>query len=215
MFRSASIIFFIACIVITGCKKSSPHYESYQVLEYRTNTPIAGAKVLLFKCLGGGEGTPCTNSVFDSLITDSNGGFQFASNGVHMIVAEHQNYIYGHSGDDVPLGDVYLSPLAHTKAHLKKVSVHDPALHLDINVSGDQNTVPDVFNNISPLFFKYSFNMPNDTTVILNSYGNNNNTLLWYIGKEVSPGLDSLVEKLGSQQYYINRFDTAVVEIDY
>jgi hypothetical protein len=50
---------------------------------------------------------------------------------------------------------------------------------------------------------------------VLSSYGNNNNTLKCYIGKEVSPGPDSLVKDLGSQQYYINRFDTAVVEIEY
>jgi len=90
---------------------------------------------------------------------------------------------------------------------LKKVNTHPPDLLLALGLNKDP----------APLFsfgICQSYDLPADTTVLFESFGNNNNSINWYFTDNA--GTIVTTETGGSlPDYYINRFDTAAAEVDY
>ena len=60
---------------------------------------------------------------------------------------------------------------------------------------------------------RQSYDMPADTTVLFESFGNNNNSISWNFTDNA--GTIVTTETGGSlPDYYVNRFDTATAEVD-
>ncbi len=217
---------FLRCVFIiavtgllnTACKKSDSvppvYYTTLKVLELKTNLPIAGAEVEIYECkkrdiLG------CSDlSLLRALTTDKDGNFQFDSKlSVYLVHAAHGNYWDGDSGGDtiggtsqMPVTNIYLTPVAYTKIQIRKINPHSSGLSLVVNINPDSS------------FFNYgsinAFGQPADTTVIMPGYGYTNNLLSWHF----SDGMGNVdTTETGGQlpSYYINRFDTASVELNY
>jgi len=217
---------FLRCvfiIAVTGllnsaCKKSDSvppiNYTTLKVLEFKTNLPIAGAEVKIYECkkrdiLG------CSDlSLLRALTTDKDGNFQFDSKlNVYLVHAAHSNYWDGDSGGDtiggatqMPLTNIYLTPIAYTKIHLRKINPHSPSLSLVVNINRD-----------SSLFYygpANAFAQPDDTTVLMPGYGYTNNFLSWHFSDGMG-NVDTTETGGHLPGYYISRFDTAFVEINY
>lgn len=208
-------ILFIVTIGLhnAACKKSidTPPvtYTKLKVLEYKTNFPIAGAEVKIYECTKQGFGGCADLSLRKTVTTDKDGNFQFdARLRAYVVEASESRYWDGStggeeffSGSQLPIGDIQLTPIAYSKIHLKRINSHSLDLYLVIQIGG-------------PFGVKGSYNLPLDTTVIMASYGNRNNPLLWYFTN--ATGTADTTNKGGSlPDYYINRFDTASVEINY
>jgi len=195
-----------------ACKKagSAPPADirTLHVLEFKTNSPIANADVYLNQCTHPDLFGCLADSVIGRLTTDKDGSFQYnARLNFYLITAFHSNYWDGETGGNTGLSDIYLTPVAYTKIHLKKVNTHPPDLLLALGLNKDP----------APLFsfgIRQSYDLPADTTVLFESFGNNNNSINWYFTDNA--GTIVTTETGGSlPDYYINRFDTAAAEVDY
>jgi hypothetical protein len=219
-FLECAFIIAVTGLLNTACKKTDGippvYYTTLKVLELKTNLPIDGAEVKIYECkrhdfLG------CSQSaLLQTLTTDKDGSFRFDSKpNVYMAEASHDNYWSGWTGgyvigesNPLPVTNIHLIPVAYTKIHLKKINSHSPGLFLDIEVKPDSSAVP---------FFGWSinsFDQPADTTVVVPSYGYCNNIVHWYFTD--GPGnIDSSETRGQRPGYYISRFDTAFVELNY
>jgi hypothetical protein len=200
-----------------ACKKSGivPDftYRSLKVLELKTNLPIAGAEVRIYECKTYGFGGCSDVSLLRTLTTDKDGNFQFDLKlNVFVADATHDQYWDGGSGGETfwgtsqPVTDIYLTPVAYTKLHIKRINPHSPGLSLVVNINRDSS-----FFNYGPT---NAFAQPDDTTVVMPSYGYTNNILSWHFSDAMG-NVDTT--DVGGQlpSYYISRFDTASMEINY
>jgi hypothetical protein len=199
-----------------ACKKSGivPDFTpSLKVLELKTNLPIAGAEVRIYECKTYGFGGCSDVSLLRTLTTDKDGNFQFDLKlNVFVADATHDQYWDGGSGGETfwgtsqPVTDIYLTPVAYTKLHIKRINPHSPGLSLVVNINRDSS-----FFNYGPT---NAFAQPDDTTVVMPSYGYTNNILSWHFSDAMG-NVDTT--DVGGQlpSYYISRFDTASMEINY
>lgn len=204
---------FILSLFFMGCKKSGnipgANYTALRVLEFKTNAPITDADVVLEKCTHPDPYGCLESSVVGRLNSDKDGIFKFDPKlNVYLVSASHTGYWSDHSGGNSSgPGDVYLTPVAYTKIHLKKLNAHTVDLLLRLVLHKDP----------APLLtmgIQNSYDLPVDTTIMMESYGNYNNSIAWYFTDKagtVVPGEGSGV----IPSYYINRFDTATAEVDY
>src|SRR5258708_36331297 len=136
-FNKQLYILLLLCVYtgLNACKKSGsappPDIRTLHVLEFKTNTPIANADVYLYQCTHPGPIDCLADSVISKLTTGNDGSFQYnGRSNFHLITASHSNYWSDETGGNNRLSDIYLTPLAYTKIHLKKVNVHQPDLLL-------------------------------------------------------------------------------------
>jgi hypothetical protein len=73
----------------------------------------------------------------------------------------------------IPVTNIYLTPVAYTKIQIRKINPHSPGLSLVVNIKPD----PSSFNYGSI----NAFGQPADTTVVMASYGYTNNILSWHL----------------------------------
>ena len=216
-FSTCVFIITVTGLLNTACKKSDSvpavTYASLKVLELKTGLPIAGAQVKIYECKDHSLGFCSDLSLLRTLTTDNDGNFEFDSKlNVFAADASHDQYWNGGSGGDTFLGnprpvtDIYLTPVAYTKIHIRKINPHSPDLSLVVNINRDSSFFENGTLN--------AFAQPADTTVVMPSYGYTNNLLRWHF----SDGFGNVdtTETVGQLPiYYINRFDTAAVEINY
>ena len=138
---------FLRCVFIiavtgllnTACKKSDSipaiTYTTLKVLELKTNLPIAGAEVKIYECKKHGFGGCSDISLLRTLTTDKDGNFQFDSKlDVFIADATHDQYWEGGSGGETfwgtsqPVTNIYLTPVAYTKIHIRRINPHSPDL---------------------------------------------------------------------------------------
>ena len=143
----------ITCI-LSGCKKSSTEDENYTlsgiVLDFDSNTAIAGAKVYVREFRG-------TGTIVDSAVSDANGRVSFTYrkegefkffypakasylNAIHIIVY-HPNY-------NDRLENLYLARPSFINVTTHKTSVYLPSDTIDIQINGD-NVMPSGYYNSS------------------------------------------------------------------
>lgn len=204
----ASIFVFVT---VNACSKSGDaslaDIRTLHVLEFKTNSPIAEANVYLNECTRLDPYGCLADSIIGKLTTDKDGSFQYnARLNIYSIAASHNNYWSDETGGNTGLSDIYLTPVAYTKIHLKKINTHQPGLLLALELNKDP----------APLFsfgIRQSYDMPADTTVLLESFGNNNNSIYWYF----TDNAGTIATETGGilPDYYINRFDTATAEVNY
>jgi hypothetical protein len=217
-----ALFYSILTIVIMGllnaaCKKSDAvsgvTYSTLKVMELGTHLPIVGAEVKIYECTKHSSGGCADLSAPTILITDKDGNFQFDSKlNVYLVLAAHDKYWDGGSGgtdivgNPQPVTNIYLSPVAYTKIHIKEIDRHPLGLFMVVNVKQDTS------------FLSYgsrtTFSLPADSTFDAPSYGNTNNFLNWYF-IDGRGNIDSTSPGGQLPSYYINRFDTASVEINY
>jgi len=196
-----------------ACKKSigekPVNYIHLKVLELKTGIPLEGALVKLYACNHPDVFGCLSDSLVDVETTDKDGDFQFDANlNAYTLTASEKNYIDASGGGiGTGFGDIYLMPLAHTKIHLVKQNPHPDSLLLAIASDIDPAplwTFPET---------NY-YHQANDTTVLIASCGNINNTINWYF---TDNGHVVITTETGGHipDYYINRFDTAIVELHY
>src|SRR5689334_15643025 len=209
-------IFVIIGLVNAACKKSidTPqiNYTRLKVLEFKTNLPVPGARVEIYKCKRQGFGGCSELSLFNTLTTDKDGNFQFDSRlNIYVAEASEGKYWRGRSGGDdmsgnpQPVRDILLTPIGYTKIHIHQVKPHPAGLLIAVNTQLDQS-----MSYGSTMVFS----LPTDTTVTMAGFGNNNNVVNWYF-LDAPGNVDSTQQRGQIPGYYINRFDTALVEINY
>ncbi|MFT4019639.1 MAG: hypothetical protein QM668_21930 [Agriterribacter sp.] len=216
-FLKSMPVLIVMSMLNNSCKKSGNvpevHYKTLKVLEKKTNLPVAGATVKIYKAIDIGYGVFREGTILGTLTTDKDGKFKFDSElGVNYAIATHNKYWAGSSGGSdmfgsYPFGNIYLAPVGYTKIHLKKINTHLSGLLLTVKVSEDPSPPFDPGSGLS-------FNQPADTTILMMSYGNTNYIINWYF----IDGLGNTVAtETGGQipGYYVNRFDTVSVEINY
>ncbi len=128
-----SIIFLISFLLLqSGCKKidNNEADATIYVKEYKTETPIANAMVLITR---GRPGSGVGSSVVDTLFTDSNGkaGYGKTLDAKYMYYAEayKETYFDTHSNQvSVTLGKknfkttIYMYAYSYVKLHVKNVN---------------------------------------------------------------------------------------------
>lgn len=209
----------VLSFVNSGCIKSDSEpantYRTLKVLEYKTNLPIAGVSVNIYECKRHSFGGCSELSSPATTATDNEGNFRFNSRlNVYFAEARRDGYWEGSTGGEdfwgstLPVGDIYLTPIAYTKIHLKKINLH----------SADLSLVVDISNSSSSAFLyggpRGVYGQPQDTTAVLPSYGYTNNFLRWHFFDTMG-NIDTIDRGGTLPGYYINRFDTASVEINY
>jgi hypothetical protein len=201
-FLGGVFIIVVASLLNAACKKidfvPKIAYTTLRVLEFKTDLPVADAKVKIYECKKYSFGSCSDVSLLRTLTTDKDGNFQFDSKlRVFEADASHDQYWDGGSGAQ-PITDIHLIPIAQTKIHLQKINTHSQDALLHIFFCG----------------LHYSYNQVEDSTVIIESYGNSDNSIDWYFTDD--RGNKITTETSGQVPiYYINRFDTASVEINY
>ena len=216
--------YIIVSITIIGllnakCKKSETEpppviYKTLKVLELKTMSPLAGAEVSIYVCKRWALGGCADGAVMEPITSDNNGQFQFNSTAdVYAIEASHKKYWNGVTGGTnligsrLPVTDISLTPVAYTKIHLHKVNSHSAHVALAIDLYADPY---DIFSRV----VRNVFDQPADATEIIPSYGYTNNLIKWHFIDQ-SGNVDSIEGGGQTPPYYINRFDTASVEINY
>jgi hypothetical protein len=120
-------LLLLCVIMLVCCKKSNTNpadiVQQMRVLEYKTNTPLAGVKVDMYSCIPPPGMTACdTGHLIFSGLTDTNGiiatsQFYHAAFGITLT---KDNYITAPGG----AGDRYMYPAAYLRLHLIKDSAY-------------------------------------------------------------------------------------------
>lgn len=216
--RLCYLYFLIGAILCSGCEKTSPNgiggnqsFKTYfLVKEFGTNSPVADATVELLHCdvpdycWGCGCGNP---SKFATIKTDANGQASYiigSSSKLLQVDVSQSKYwrggVYNFSrGDTV---HIFLKPVGTIKASIKKINTYAYDDFLNI-------TVRDAACSVCLLYTGTRIGLPNDTTVFLKGYGNSNNQVVWNINYSIPTVSQTLPD------IYINKFDTASVNIEY
>ena len=199
-----------------ACKKSidTPPvtYTTLKVLEYKTNFPIAGAEVKIYECTKQGFGGCADLSLRKTVTTDKDGNFRFdARLHAYVVDASESRYWTGGTGGEdfggnaLPVTNIFLTPVAYTKIHIREINPHPTGIFMALRLVPDSSLL---------LPFPVVFNGPTDTTFVLESFGNRKNLVYWYF-TDAMGNEDSTQNRGQLPSYYINRFDTVSLKINY
>jgi hypothetical protein len=202
---------------IAACKKSDTEpatYTTLKVLAFKTNLPIAAAEVKIYECNSPAYAGCSDRSLLQTLTTDKDGNFQFDSKlNFYDIRASLDGYWEGVTGGNDVWGNyrgvsnIFLAPIANTKIHIRKINPHPPELYLVVNL--DKDTYSLFFPSVTKTFAQ-----PADTTVLVSCFGYMDNLINWYFIN--AQGVIDTANAGGQiPAFYVSRFDTAFVEINY
>lgn len=215
-------LFSILIIAMIGlhnaaCKKSDSEpvtYTTLKVLEIKTNLPIAGAEVKIYDCNSGRYAGCSDRSLLQTLTIDKDGNFQFDSKlNFYDIRTSPNGYFEGVTGGKDGWGNyrgvsnIFLTPIGNAKIHIRKINPRPPELTLVVSFTRD------LYSQFSPAVTK-AFGQPTDTMVVMPCFGYTDNVINWYFLN--SQGVIDVANAGGeTPSFYVSRFDTAFVEINY
>lgn len=166
------VSFAIACIVCFSCKKEKNTGSTYLMIvkEAKTNTPIPGVTIQLFKCSRYDDVFGCrSRALFATHVTDEKGEYRFdgelnaANEGV---ILKKSGYWDGSGGE----GERFIVPLAWVDIHLTTQTDYPDTSSFQISASNGL-----AGESIGP------FRPPKDSTIHLSLAGNDINQLSWSV----------------------------------
>lgn len=184
---------------------STPKYVELKILEEKTNLPIEGATVALQKCIKYDIEFGCTSYSSGYLYsTSATGTCSFpASLTVDRINVSHPKYW---SASSTHRGNISMCPEAWTKVDLRKVNNYPPGYGVRVELTNYSPFGP--FNSIT-------FPATIDTIVYIRSRGLSQNAISWSISDNPWNIGSGLGTGGTTTSFYINKFDTASVNINY
>jgi hypothetical protein len=204
----------VLILVLYSCKKSNVQgggNVTLHVSEFKTNLPIAGAKISLYT-QGAFDFWTCGCYVADLLLTgqtDSKGDFTVSQDNFNKanmgIEIEKNLYIPG--GGENNTTQFTLCAIETIRLRLLEVNPHPELTYLAMNIKGETQSQYLVYNseNIWP---KGTI----DTTLTLNVYGEQLNTFTMLINDSSF----NTVDTLGPFKIFVSRTDSSnVKEIDF
>ena len=167
-------ILFLFLNLLYACSKSddvAPPQPAhvFEVLEYKTNIPIAGAKVDLYTCTRYDAVFGCrTTGIFSSKITDAKGLCSFTNTEYKA----DEGVKVSKSGYWTREGGVktYLQPEAFLNLHIKKQNNYPDTSYISIEISSEMGQVSFL-----------SLKAPADSIINIKAFGNQNNNTKWTV----------------------------------
>ena len=164
-------------IMLASCSKSKDkevttnNPQQIEVLEYKTNIPLASVQIDLYRCSNYDNEFGCQGKqIFATGITDNNGKYTFKAGELNKategIILHKASYWNTNGGT----GKVYMSPEAWINIHLTRQNNYPDTSLFHIMVAGEAG--------IGELT---SFNLPVDSIVKVRAVGNEANTLSWQV----------------------------------
>lgn len=202
--KLAALLVFV--FIAGACNKPDDRDSQYefQVLEYSTNNPIAGATVDGYKCLSKDWlGNCMTTGTYVASTTSNNEGKIFFQKSLDIgVLKTRKDKYWDHENSNMSLDyDIPLTPVSILKVHVIKVNTHPAGYVLNL-VSQSQGC------SDCPWETK-QVGQPLDTYVYLKGAGYYNNSVGWYM----NPG--GPASGSSTPSVLINRFDTAQFEVRY
>ena len=169
-------VFTYSCSKSNDVLTEQPGHQ-FEVLEYKTNTAISGATVVLYTCARYDAVFGCRATGFlASKVTDVKGTCTFtdtelrkADEGI-KISKEGYFAINGHPGTN------YLQPEALLNLHIQRQNPYPDSSYITIKINGELSQVSFI-----------SFRAPLDSVVSIKAFGNENNNTEWSVFTK-SPG---------------------------
>ena len=204
---------FLASAILSGCEKPNSttttipptNQITITVLEKGTNQPIPNTNLTVYKCRTSDivSGRCLDYSIITTLSTNNLGQATFRSGAeiakISPLVANYWLY------DFYPVGDssikIILAPACTIRALLKKINTYSTTDFLNVTLGN--------IDCPTCISFSYNFGLPSDSTVFMKGEGNTRSQVFWSIGNSLPDSLHSL------PPFYVNRFDTANIEIKY
>ena len=210
IFKYAAICLFI---ILVSCSKSeTPEETTYKITvkEYKTNIPLPGVKISLYRCSNYDAVFGCqSTSLFATHATDKNGEYALTQSELNrsdegMILSKPQ-YFDRHGGT----GEVPMQPEAWIKIAIKANSIYPDTSKMALSVIGE-------LGEGSFLAFK----APKDSTVDFRIFGNETNVVNWMVYTELyqSPCIFYCpIDTLASGTFSITpkKFEKVTASLDY
>lgn len=208
------VFLFYALTVFSACKKSSsnfPQGNTYLMVvkEYKTNIPLAGVRISLYRCSKYDNVFGCqAKSVFATRSTDQNGEYNFTQSELNqanegMILSKSQYWDLAGGGQ----GDVFMEPEAMVNLTLRTSKSYPDTSIFELKTTGE-------LGNAS---FK-TFRAPKDSSFNYRLFGNETNTINWVVyTKELRCYQYCIRDTLAHGSLTLNpqRFETLNTSIDY
>lgn len=169
-------IFFLLMILtgsyLAGCKKTSngsflDDSNLMTVKEYKTNIPLPGVQISLYKCTNYDDVFGCrSKSLFASHVTDAKGEYRFTNGELNQanegVILKKSRYFDGHGGQ----GERTMEPEAWINIHLKPTASYPDTTIFTIYAAGELGAGS-----------SQSFRAPKDSTIRLRAVGNESNVI--------------------------------------
>jgi hypothetical protein len=205
------ILLLSALTVLSSCKKSSNNSFSpilMTVKEYKTNIPLAGVNIRLYKCTNYDNVFGCqSKSIFATHVTDQNGKYAFTSS--EFSHADEGIFLskllyWDMGGGD---GERFMEPEAIVSLTLTPSKTYPDTSMISLKTTSE-------YGNTS---FK-TFEAPKDSTFNYIIFGNEKNKINWTVyTKDLGCYQFCIVNMLDSGSLTLNpqRFETLNSSIEY
>lgn len=205
-------ILSLVAFAAVSCKKSStPAQENTYLMtvkEYKTNIPLAGVKISLYKCTDYDNVFGClSKSVFATHTTDENGEYSFTQGEINQategVILSKSKYWDMHGGP----GLVLMEPEAMVNLTVKASNTYPDTSIFELN------TISELGNGNAEIF-----NAPKDTSFNFRLFGNETNIINWVVYTKDTKCLQYCIRdtlSLGSLILNPQKFETLDATIDY
>jgi hypothetical protein len=169
------LLISLSTSLITGCSKSTGgaqeerRYE-FEVLEYKTNLPIAAAKIDLFACIQYDAVFGCRSTgIVSSKLTDANGHCSFTATEYNKADKGIRVSKAGYWSQGGGSGKNYLVPEASLSLHIVRDNNYPDTSYMSVSING-------------PFGISFlSFKAPADSIITIKAFGNENNDTKWSV----------------------------------
>lgn len=164
-----SILFITSCTKSIDRDEVERQYE-FEVLEYKTDMPIAGARIDLLMCTKYDAVFGCRSTgILSSKLTDTKGLCSITASEYDKADKGIKISRGGYWTEDGRSGKNYLVPEALLSLHVKKQNNYPDTSYMAISISG-------------PFGISFlSFKAPSDSIITIKAFGNENNNTRWSV----------------------------------
>jgi hypothetical protein len=208
-FSGSYLLLFIQIFFVCCSKKQETPSVRIQVVEYKTNNPIAGTEVLYVS-----YSLPCTSFVCNpdiySTTTDKNGYCAIPesvfNNQDNLITIPYPpSTFYPKPPDQHSSSKIYsVSRQGQGKLHLTRINNYPNGYYIELKLKGEQSSD-------SELFIGRFYGLDSDSSILFTGFGRQTNSVSW----NVFNSTDSLIAKGGPGLIDLDVSNTNETEIKY
>lgn len=211
--KKLNLLKILLVVMLISCSKSKEKGtgqipDQIEVLEYKTNIPLASVQIDLYHCSNYDAVFGClAKQIFSTEFTDNTGKYTFKSGELNRadegIVLHKATYWDTNGGS----GTIFMSPEAWIDLHLTRQNNYPDTSLFRFIVTGEYGRV----NLIT-------FQSPADTVVKVRAFGNETNTIDWQvIVKDRACYQYCIIDTLakGVLTQHLDKFGTASLSISY